>query len=251
MLRLTAWNQLPDNMKNKDVISYYESLKSKKRQLVLKRMFDVVVGICIAIVLSPVMLIISILIKMDSKGPVMFKQERVTTNGRIFRIYKFRTMVVNAESIGTQVTTKSDSRITRMGKILRKVRLDELPQIFNVIIGDMSFVGTRPEVPRYVAEYTDEMMATLLMPAGITSEASINYKDEERLLTDSENADYTYINEVLPEKMRYNLGYIVNFSVVHDLKVMINTVIAVLKKDSEKEEVKDIEHKDCQIRIES
>ena len=251
MLRLTAWDQLPDNMKNKDVIRYYESLKSKKRQLVLKRMFDVVVGICIAIVLSPVMLIISILIKMDSKGPVMFKQERVTTNGRIFRIYKFRTMVVNAESIGTQVTTKSDSRITRMGKILRKVRLDELPQIFNVIIGDMSFVGTRPEVPRYVAEYTDEMMATLLMPAGITSEASINYKDEERLLTDSENADYTYINEVLPEKMRYNLGYIVNFSVVHDLKVMINTIIAVLKKDSEKEEVKDIEHKDCQIRIES
>lgn len=232
MLRLTAWDQLPDNMKNKDVISYYESLKSKKRQLVLKRMFDVVVGICIAIVLSPVMFIISVLIKMDSKGPVMFKQERVTTNGRIFRIYKFRTMVVNAESIGTQVTTKSDSRITRMGKILRKVRLDELPQIFNVIIGDMSFVGTRPEVPRYVAEYTDEMMATLLMPAGITSEASINYKDEERLLTESENADYTYINEVLPEKMRYNLMYIREYQFLKDLKIMFLTILAVTKKNS-------------------
>lgn len=251
MIRLTEWEQLPDNIKNDDVIVYYESLKSKKRQIVIKRIFDLVVGICIAIILCPVMFIISVLIKMDSKGPIMFRQERVTTNGRIFRIFKFRTMVVNAEQLGTQVTTKSDSRITRMGKLLRKARLDELPQIFNVIMGDMSFVGTRPEVPRYVAEYTDEMMATLLMPAGITSEASINYKDEEKLLADSKNADYTYVHKVLPEKMHYNLEYIVNFSIVHDLKIMISTVIAVLKKDSEKEELEDVEHKDRQIRIES
>lgn len=249
MHNLKEWDKLNDSIKNDMVKPYYDILKTKKLQLLFKRMFDIIVGGCSLIILSPIMLILSIIIKIDSKGPVIFRQERVTTYGKIFKIFKFRTMVVDAESKGTQVTTKSDSRITRVGKFLRKVRLDELPQLFNVLSGDMSFVGTRPEVPRYVSQYTDEMMATLLMPAGITSDASINYKDEERLLTDSENADYTYVNVVLPEKMRYNLKYIVNFSIINDLKIMINTVLAVLKKDREKEEVKDIEHKDRQLQI--
>ena len=159
----------------------------------------------------------------------MFRQVRVTTYGKPFRIFKFRTMVNNADKIGTQVTTKGDSRVTRMGKMLRGCRLDELPQLFNVLKGEMSFVGTRPEVEKYVAHYTDEMKATLLMPAGITSRASIEYKDEERLLESAENADEVYIHQVLPEKMKYNLRAIEKFSFWDDIKTMFATVIAVVK----------------------
>ncbi len=228
---LKQWNELPQYMQSENILPYYEALKKKRVQLALKRGFDVAVGIVVAVVLMPVMLIISIMIKMDSDGPVMFRQERVTAYGKKFRIFKFRTMVVNAESIGAQVTSKEDSRITGVGKFIRKTRLDELPQIFNVIKGDMSFVGTRPEVPRYVDKYSDEMMATLLLPAGITSEASIYYKDEDELLSEAENVDYTYINRVLPEKMKYNLSYIKEYSFVRDLKIMIDTVLAVIKRD--------------------
>lgn len=228
---LKQWNELPQYMRSENISPYYEALKKKRVQLALKRGFDVAVGTVVAVVLMPVMLIISIMIKMDSDGPVMFRQERVTAYGKKFRIFKFRTMVVNAESIGAQVTSKEDNRITGVGKLIRKTRLDELPQIFNVIKGDMSFVGTRPEVPRYVDKYSDEMMATLLLPAGITSEASIYYKDEDELLSEAENVDYTYINRVLPEKMKYNLSYIKEYSFVRDLKIMIDTVLAVIKRD--------------------
>lgn len=138
-------------------------------------------------------------------------------------------MVNHAEKLGSQVTTKGDARVTRMGKLLRGCRLDELPQLFNILAGDMTFVGTRPEVEKYVKQYTNEMKATLLLPAGVTSRASIEYKDEEKLLENAENADEIYVQNVLPEKMKYNLKAIENFSFWEDIKTMFATVVAVIK----------------------
>ena len=226
---MRKWNDLPKEMQVEQVKKYYEILQCHKGSLLAKRMFDIIVASLLVVILSPILLFLSILIKIDSPGPVMFRQVRVTTYGKPFRIFKFRTMVNNADKIGTQVTTKGDSRVTRMGKMLRGCRLDELPQLFNVLKGEMSFVGTRPEVEKYVAHYTDEMKATLLMPAGITSRASIEYKDEERLLESAENADEVYIHQVLPEKMKYNLRAIEKFSFWDDIKTMFATVIAVIK----------------------
>ena len=226
---MRKWNDLPKEMQVEQVKKYYEILQCHKGSLLAKRTFDIIVASLLVVILSPILLLLSILIKIDSPGPVMFRQARVTTYGKPFRIFKFRTMVNNADKIGTQVTTKGDSRVTRMGKMLRGCRLDELPQLFNVLKGEMSFVGTRPEVEKYVAHYTDEMKATLLMPAGITSRASIEYKDEERLLESAENADEVYIHQVLPEKMKYNLRAIEKFSFWDDIKTMFATVIAVIK----------------------
>ena len=226
---MRKWNDLPKGMQVEQVKKYYEILQCHKGSLLAKRIFDIIVASLLVVILSPILLFLSILIKIDSPGPVMFRQVRVTTYGKPFRIFKFRTMVNNADKIGTQVTTKGDSRVTRMGKMLRGCRLDELPQLFNVLKGEMSFVGTRPEVEKYVAHYTDEMKATLLMPAGITSRASIEYKDEERLLESAENADEVYIHQVLPEKMKYNLRAIEKFSFWDDIKTMFATVIAVIK----------------------
>lgn len=227
---LMKWEDLPQHMKNEDVRKYYDILKNRKGSLVLKRVFDLVVGIILLILLLPIFTLISIAIKVDSKGPVMFRQVRVTQYGKQFKIFKFRTMVNNADKIGSQVTTKNDARVTKIGKLLRKLRLDEIPQLLNIITGDMTFVGTRPEVIKYVEKYTDKMWATLLLPAGVTSEASIQYKDEEKLLENAENADDTYINEVLPEKMKYNLKSIEEFSFMDDIKTMFRTVGAVLGK---------------------
>lgn len=226
---MRKWNDLPKEMQVEQVKKYYEILQCHKGSLLAKRIFDIIVASLLVVILSPILLLLSILIKIDSPGPVMFRQVRMTTYGKPFRIFKFRTMVNNADKIGTQVTTKGDSRVTRMGKMLRGCRLDELPQLFNVLKGEMSFVGTRPEVEKYVAHYTDEMKATLLMPAGITSRASIEYKDEERLLESAENADEVYIHQVLPEKMKYNLRAIEKFSFWDDIKTMFATVIAVIK----------------------
>lgn len=226
---MRKWNDLPKEMQVEQVKKYYEILQCHKGSLLAKRIFDIIVASLLVVILSPILFLLSILIKIDSPGPVMFRQVRVTTYGKPFRIFKFRTMVNNADKIGTQVTTKGDSRVTRMGKMLRGCRLDELPQLFNVLKGEMSFVGTRPEVEKYVAHYTDEMKATLLMPAGITSRASIEYKDEERLLESAENADEVYIHQVLPEKMKYNLRAIEKFSFWDDIKTMFSTVIAVIK----------------------
>lgn len=226
---MRKWNDLPREMQVEPVKKYYEILQHRKGSLIAKRIFDVIVASILVVILSPILLLLSILIKLDSKGPVMFRQVRVTTYGKTFRIFKFRTMVNNADKIGTQVTTKGDARVTRMGKLLRGCRLDELPQLFNVLKGEMSFVGTRPEVEKYVAHYTDEMKATLLLPAGITSRASIEYKDEEKLLESAENADEVYIHQVLPEKMKYNLEAIEKFSFWDDIKTMFATVIAVVK----------------------
>lgn len=224
---LRNWDDLPATMKNQHVRKYYDSINKKRGDLILKRIFDLIAAILATLILSPVFLIISLAIVLDSKGPVFFRQVRVTQYGRRFRIFKFRTMVENAESIGNQVTCKNDMRVTKVGRILRKYRLDEIPQLLNIIAGDMTFVGTRPEVVKYVEAYTDEMMATLLLPAGVTSEASIQFKDEERLLIDGANVDRTYIKVILPRKMKYNLISLENFSFFDDLEVLFKTLVAV------------------------
>lgn len=225
---LKKWESLPDVMRTPEVAEYYRILRKKPLSLFGKRLFDILMSLILIVLLSPAMLGIAIWIKCDSKGPVIFRQIRITTGGKEFRIFKFRTMVVDAEKLGTQVTVGADPRITASGRFLRKLRLDELPQLFNVLAGDMSFVGTRPEVPRYVEKYTPEMWATLLMPAGITSEASIEYKDEDKLLEGAEDADRVYVEEVLPEKMKYNLEYIRRFRMLRDFGIMVKTVLAVL-----------------------
>lgn len=226
---MKKWTELPTNMQNDEVRKYYDILQKHRISLLIKRIFDLVVASVMLVVISPILLFLSILIKLDSKGPVLFRQVRVTRYGRTFRIFKFRTMVNHAECMGTQVTTKGDMRITRLGRILRKYRLDELPQLLNIIRGEMSFVGTRPEVEKYVAAYTDEMMATLLLPAGVTSQASIQYKDEEKLLANAEDADQIYIDQILPAKMKYNLEAIEQFSFGQELKTMFETVLAVIR----------------------
>lgn len=222
------WDELPDFMRNDEVKPYYESLKRKQGQLILKRCFDVVCSLILIILLSPVFLIIAIWIKMDSKGPIFYRQERITQYGRTFRIFKFRTMVINADKIGTLVTTKNDARITRVGEKIRKYRIDEIPQLFNVLTGDMSFVGTRPEVKKYVNAYTKEMYATLLLPAGITSLASIKFKDEDEILckcvATDKMIDIVYIREILPEKMVNNLHLLYKFSLFDEMKILIDTL---------------------------
>lgn len=218
---------LPTEFKTDAVRAYYEKLDKRRVSLAVKRIFDIIVSLLAFIVLLPFYLIISILIKLDSPGKIFYCQTRVTTYGRVFKIYKFRTMIENADKIGSLVTVNKDPRITRVGRVLRKFRLDETPQIINIIKGDMSFVGTRPEVQKYVDAYTDEMYATLLLPAGVTSLASVFYKDEEKLLSESGDTDSTYINEILPDKMLYNLEYINKFNFFYDIKLMVMTVLAV------------------------
>lgn len=226
---LKNWNELPEYMRTDEVRPYYDLLQRKKLSLFFKRVFDIVVSLIMIILCSPILLIISILIVKDSKGGVFYRQERVTQYGRVFRIFKFRTMVQNADQIGTQVTISNDSRITKIGSKLRNCRLDELPQLFNIFLGDMTFVGTRPESVHYVKSYTNEMYATLLLPAGVTSEASIEYKDEADLLDQADDVDSVYINEVLPEKMKYNLNSIKEFSFLKEIATMFRTVFAVLR----------------------
>lgn len=230
---LKKWETLPDYMQNDEVRFYYDSLKKKKVSMFLKRLMDLVGGLILLILLAIPMIVISIMIKLDSEGPVFYRQERVTTYGKHFKIHKFRTMVSNADKIGSTVTVGNDSRITKVGAKLRGCRLDELPQVLDLISGNMSFVGTRPEAVKYVEQYKPEYMATLLLPAGITSEASIRYKDEAELLDASSDVDKTYIEEVLPGKMKYNLDSIKDFSFFGDIATMFRTVLAVLGKDYE------------------
>ncbi len=230
---LVSWNELPEVMQNDEVRKYYDVLKKRKKSLFVKRCFDVVVSFIMIILLSWLFIILAVLIKIDSKGPVFFRQTRVTAGNKEFKIFKFRTMVENAEKIGSLVTEANDARITRVGNKIRKCRLDEIPQLFNVLRGEMSFVGTRPEVRKYVNSYTDEMMATLLLPAGITSLASIKFKDEDEIidncLRDGMNTDTAYIQEVLPEKMKYNLEYIRDFNFKYDIILMFKTAFSVMK----------------------
>ena len=226
---LREWDKLPKYMQTEEVGPYYDSLKKKKISLTLKRGFDVFSASVMLVTFSPVLIAISIMIVRDSKGGVFYRQERVTQYGRKFRIFKFRTMVANADKIGTPVTVSNDSRVTKVGEKLRKYRLDELPQLINIILGDMTLVGTRPESTHYVKSYTPEMFATLLLPAGVTSEASIKYKDEADLLDKADDVDKVYIEKVLPEKMKYNLESIKQFNFLQDIKTMIKTVFAVIR----------------------
>lgn len=226
---MRKWDELPKFMKCDEVREYYEILSKKKVSLKLKRIFDIVAATGVLIVTAIPMIVISIKIARESEGGVFYRQERITQYGKKFRIHKFRTMVANADKIGSAVTVSGDSRITPTGAFLRKYRLDELPQVFDVLSGNMSFVGTRPEVAKYVKKYTKEMRATLLLPAGITSEASIEYKDEAQLLDAAEDVDRVYVKEVLPEKMKYNLESIRKFSMVRELGTMVKTVLAVVR----------------------
>ena len=236
---MRKWEEIPKYMQCAEVKEYYDILSKRKLSLKMKRLFDIVAGFGILIITAIPMLIISIKIAAESPGGVFYRQERITTYGKIFKIHKFRTMVANADQLGTAVTVSGDSRITPTGKFLRKYRLDELPQVFDVIAGNMSFVGTRPEATKYVKKYTKEMRATLLMPAGITSEASIRYKDEAKLLDEAEDVDKVYVEKVLPAKMKYNLKSIREFSFWGDIVTMVRTVFAVMdKEDSGKEEMK-------------
>lgn len=228
---LRKWEDLPEFMKTSEVRPYWEKLWKKRGQLVFKRIFDLVVGLILVTILAIPMVIIAMMIKLDSEGPVFYRQERVTTYGKHFRIHKFRTMVSNADKIGTAVTVGNDNRITRVGSKLRRVRLDELPQVLDVIAGTMSFVGTRPEAVKYVEKYKDVYNATLLMPAGITSEASIRYKDEDKLLNTADDIDKVYIEQVLSGKMKWNLRSIESFSFLGEIATMFRTVFAVLGKD--------------------
>ena len=224
---LKKWQDLPKEMQNDEVLKYYNILKKKRFSLFLKRCFDIFASLILIILLLIPMVIIALMIKLDSKGEAVFRQIRITKYNKEFKIFKFRTMVKDAENLGTKVTTKNDMRITKVGAKLRKLRLDELPQLYNVLKGEMTFVGARPEVPKYVSEYTDEMLATLLLPAGITSFASIQFKDEDELLANEKDTDFAYINKILPKKMEINLSYIKDFSLFLDLKIMFKTVLAV------------------------
>lgn len=222
------WDKLPIDMQNDAVRPYYELLRKKAGSLLIKRLFDIVMSIVLLIVLSPVFIIVSLFIRADSKGPIFYRQERVTQYGKMFKIFKFRTMVQNADKMGSLVTINNDTRVTKIGKSLRKYRLDEIPQLLNILTGDMTFVGTRPEVPKYVAHYTDEMKATLLLPAGVTSKASIEYKDEEKILKEAENTDEVYVERILREKMRINIESIKSFSLFSDMVLLLRTCLAVL-----------------------
>lgn len=225
---LRRWEDLPPEMQIPEVKEYYDLLSKKKFQLAMKRIFDIVVSFLLLAVLSPLFIILAIAIKLDSKGPVFYRQTRVTQYGKEFRIFKFRSMVTDADK-GSLLTVGGDSRITKTGKFIRKYKLDEFSQLIDVLRGTMTFVGTRPEVPKYVKKYTPEMMATLLLPAGITSEASVYYKDENELLDAAEDIEKTYLEVVLPDKMKYNLAAIKSFSFVDDIKVMVLTVLAVFR----------------------
>ena len=230
---MLKWDELPLEMQLSEVEPYYQLVSQRKGSLVLKRCLDFLLALVLLFLTSPLFIVLSIWIKLDSKGPVIYKQKRVTQYNRHFKIWKFRTMVTDADKKGSLVTSANDNRITKVGNLIRRVRLDELPQLVNVLKGEMSFVGTRPEVPRYTEQYSPEMMATLLLPAGITSLASINYKDEDTIISQMTakgmTVDQVYVERVLPEKMHFNLAYLRDFSFIGDIKIMLQTVVEVLK----------------------
>ena len=225
---MKKWDSLPSKMKNDNVLLYYNNLKKRYFSLLLKKMFDVSFSFVLLIVLMPLFFIIAIIIKIDSKGPVKKKKKRVTRYLKEFTIYKFRSMTHFQESNASEITTAHDTRVTRFGKFLRKTKFDEIPQLVNILLGDMSFVGTRPEVPKYVQFYSDEMFATLLLPAGVTSLASIKYKDESSLLESASDVELVYKNVILPKKMIYNLQSIRNYTFLSDIYIILLTIVAVV-----------------------
>lgn len=233
---IKKWEKLPKEFQIEEVKPYYEMLRKKNFSLFWIRVFDILASGIMLLVLLPFFLILSLAIVIDSRGPVFFRQERVTQYGKKFKIFKFRTMYQGAEAIGSSVTTNHDVRVTRVGRFIRKCKIDELSQLIDVFRGKMSFVGTRPEIPKYVRLYKKEYLATLLLPAGITSMASIMYKDENSLLEEEDDPDETYIKKILPEKMRYNLKEISKAGFFHNMKIMFMTFFAVLGKNYEDKE---------------
>lgn len=229
-MKIVKWEHLPKEMQTQEVKKYYDILKQKKCSLFFKRLFDIIISLLLLCVLFPVILVLALAIKIDSKGPVFYRQVRITQYNKNFRIFKFRSMVRNADK-GSAVTVSGDLRVTRVGRIIRKFRLDEISQLIDVLRGKMTFVGTRPEVPKYTEQYTPEMMATLLLPAGVTSLASIYYKDEADLLDAADDIDKVYVEKILPEKMYYNLKAIENYSFFGDIKIMFMTAFAMLGKE--------------------
>lgn len=236
-MMLCSWQRLPSELQTEEVRKYYDILKKKRAGLFLKRVFDIVVSLLMLIILSPTFLVIAIAIKVDSKGPVFYRQTRITQYGKKFKIHKFRSMVVDADK-KTRITVGNDDRITKVGKVIRKLRLDEICQLIDVLSGNMTFVGTRPEVPDFVEKYTPEMMATLLLPAGITSEASIYFKDEALLLGSETDVEKAYAEKILPIKMRYNLRELEKFGIGRDIGIMFKTVFAVLGKHYKDDSIK-------------
>ena len=226
-------HQMPEFMKNHYTLEAIKVLQQKKGTLIFKRLFDICLSLILLVLLLPVFLVLAICIKLEDGGPIFYRQQRITTYGRVFKIFKFRTMVMNADKMGPLVTQDNDSRITKIGKKIRDFRLEEIAQLINVLIGDMTFVGTRPEVQKYVDAYSDEMMVTLLLPAGITSKSSIEFRNEadkiSKWMEQGLTADEAYIQKILPEKMKYNIDYISELSIAQDIKVMLQTVFAVLR----------------------
>lgn len=232
-MKMPDYSKLPKELQCDAVKRYYDILKTKTAGLVVKRIFDITVSLFLIVLLCIPMCLIAVIIKCTSKGPVIYKQVRVTTFGKRFKIWKFRSMRTDADAKGELLTVGEDARITKIGKFIRKFRLDELPQIFHVLSGKMTIVGTRPEVPKFTDKYTNEMLATLLLPAGVTSLASIKFKDEAELLAEAEDVDKTYIETILPEKMKYNLEYIEGFSFIGDIKLIFKTVAEVFSSRGE------------------
>jgi len=222
-----TYQELPDKMKNEYGQEYLELLKKRRISLFGKRAFDLVVSLLILVVLSPILILLAIAIKLDSKGPVFYRQVRVGRYNEDFKIFKFRTMVQNADRVGLSLTVGEDPRVTRVGRLIRKLRFDEFSQLLNVLNGSMSLVGPRPEVRKYVDVYTPEYMATLLVRPGITATSSIVFKDEDKLLNSGGDPEQIYVEQILPPKMALNLEYIKDITVWNDIKIMVQTVTAV------------------------
>lgn len=200
----------------------------KKCNELIKRIFDLLASMLGILILSPVLLIVAIAIKIDSKGNILFLQKRIGRNGIPFYIYKFRTMVSDAEKLGKQITVGKDNRITNVGSILRKYKIDELPQLFNVLKGDMSLVGPRPEVPKYVQMYTESERKVLEVRPGITDLASLRYKDENDILGKVDNPEEYYINVIMKDKLKLNLEYIEKSNLIFDISLIFKTIIKCL-----------------------
>lgn len=231
-MRVPAWEDLPVDMRTEAVRPYYEALAVRGPELALKRVLDVLGAAVLMVALGWLFLILAVVIKLDSPGPVFFRQRRVTRFGGEFRIFKFRTMAHQPRASGARVTVGNDPRVTRVGAFMRRYRLDEIGQLIDILRGTMTFVGTRPEIPDYVRHYTPEMRATLLLPAGVTSTASIRFKDEAQQLAAAHDVDHAYMNEVLPAKMVLNLDDVRRFTIARDLRIACQTVRAVLMPQS-------------------
>lgn len=215
--------------KNDRPMDIADVLARRKPQLIAKRAMDIVLSACALAVLWPLLLLIALAIWIDDPGPVFYRQVRVGRNGKTFRIFKFRSMVMDADKKGLAITVGRDSRITRVGAVLRKTKIDELAQLLNVFLGQMSFVGPRPEVPKYVELYTPYQRQVLLVRPGITDYASIAYRNENDLLAGAPNPETMYIEQIMPDKIELNMKYLREISPLADIRLILKTIVAVIK----------------------